>query len=57
MYGVVTQDLPASEAKTNTIKKLINSAVPDNSELISVTFCQGPNGIQRMVIVFIRVTN
>lgn len=57
MYSVKSQDLPPGKANNKTIKDLINNAVPSNSELVSVSFCQGPNGIQRMVIVFIRVTD
>lgn len=57
MYRVKSQDLPPSKAKDKTIKDLINNAVPDNSELISISFCQGPNGMQRMVIVFTKIAN
>ncbi|MHC4691808.1 MAG: hypothetical protein ACYS67_03630 [Planctomycetota bacterium] len=52
MYRVVTQDLPPTEATPKKIKDIINNAVPDTAILVSVTVCIGPNGLQRLVIVF-----
>jgi len=48
---VVTQDLPPAQATDANIKAIINAAV-GNGTLISIAVCQGPNQIQRLIVVF-----